>query len=100
MIASGSGSLNELSLNHVAHSGDIVAGDLLISSGLGNIFPAGYPVATITNIVRDEGKPFASISALPSAQLDRLKYLLLLWPAETAPAEALSPNDELSGAEQ
>jgi rod shape-determining protein MreC len=96
MIANGSGSLNELSLNHVVHSGDIQEGDLLISSGLGNIFPAGYPVATITNIVRDESLPFANITAKPSAQLDRIKYLLLLWPPDIAPADALSPSDELT----
>jgi rod shape-determining protein MreC len=93
MIASGTGVLNELSLNHVAHSGDIQEGDLLISSGLGNIFPEGYPVGTVNKIVRDESKPFASITATPSAQLDRLKYLLLLWPADSAPDEALSPDE-------
>jgi rod shape-determining protein MreC len=93
MIASGTGVLSELSLNHVAHSGDIQEGDLLISSGLGNIFPEGYPVGTVNKIVRDESKPFASITATPSAQLDRLKYLLLLWPADSAPDEALSPDE-------
>jgi rod shape-determining protein MreC len=92
MIASGTGVLNELSLNHIAHSGDIQVGDLLVSSGLGNIFPEGYPVGTISKVVRDESKPFASITATPSAQLDRLKYLLLLWPAESAPSDALAPN--------
>lgn len=91
MIASGTGVLNELSLNHVAHSGDIQEGDLLVSSGLGNIFPEGYPVATVNKIIRDESKPFALITATPSAQLDRLKYLLLLWPADSAPDDALSP---------
>jgi len=96
MIVNGGGSLNELSLNHIVHSGDIQEGDLLISSGLGNIFPAGYPVATITNIVRDESLPFASITAKPSAQLDRIKYLLLLWPPDIAPVDALSPSDELT----
>jgi rod shape-determining protein MreC len=93
MIASGTGVLNELSLNHVAHSGDIQEGDLLVSSGLGNIFPEGYPVGTVIKIVRDESKPFASITATPSAQLDRLKYLLLLWPADSAPDDALSPDE-------
>lgn len=93
MIASGTGVLNELSLNHVAHSGDIQEGDLLVSSGLGNIFPEGYPVGTVNKIVRDESKPFASITATPSAQLDRLKYLLLLWPADSAPDDALSPDE-------
>jgi rod shape-determining protein MreC len=79
LIVTGSGSLNELLIPHVAHSSDIKIGDTLLSSGLGNVFPEGYPVATITSIVRDESRPFSQVRAKPVAQLDRLKYLLLLW---------------------
>ena len=79
LIASGSGSLDELLIQHVAHSSDLKIGDILLSSGLGNIFPEGYPVATIISIIRDESKPFSQVRAKPIAQLDRLKYLLLLW---------------------
>jgi rod shape-determining protein MreC len=79
LIASGSGSLDELLIQHVAHSSDLKIGDILLSSGLGNIFPEGYPVATIISIIRDESRPFSQVRAKPIAQLDRLKYLLLLW---------------------
>lgn len=84
LVVSGSGSLNELLIQHVAHSSDLKVGDLLLSSGLGNVFPEGYPVATITSIIRDESRPFSQIRAKPVAQLDRLKYLLLLWSERTA----------------
>ncbi|MCC2608033.1 rod shape-determining protein MreC [Planctobacterium marinum] len=80
LIVSGTGNLTELTLEHVAHSTDISGGDLLISSGLGNVFPEGYPVARITEVIRDESRPFAYVKASPIAKLDRLKYLLLLWP--------------------
>lgn len=80
LIATGTGSLNELTLEHIAHSTEVEVGDALISSGLGNIFPEGYPVAIITQVIRDESRPFANIKAEPVAKLDRLKYLLLLWP--------------------
>ena len=86
LIATGSGQLDELYLEHVPHSSEIVVGDILISSGLGNVFPEGYPVARITSIVRDESRPFAQVKAVPLAQLDRLKYMLLLWP-ENAPRQ-------------
>jgi rod shape-determining protein MreC len=79
LIVTGSGSLNELLIPHVAHSSDLKIGDVLLSSGLGNVFPEGYPVATITSIIRDESRPFSQVRAKPVAQLDRLKYLLLLW---------------------
>ena len=84
LIASGSGSLDELLIQHVAHSSDLKIGDILLSSGLGNIFPEGYPVATITSIIRDESRPFPQVRAKPIAQLDRLKYLLLLWSERTS----------------
>ncbi|GAC34120.1 rod shape-determining protein MreC [Paraglaciecola polaris LMG 21857] len=95
MIASGSGSLDDLIIQHVPHSADIQEGDLLLSSGLGNVFPEGYPVARITSIVRDEGRPFAQVNAAPVAQLDRLKYLLLLWPNNL-----VGPEQQNSGLEQ
>jgi rod shape-determining protein MreC len=83
LVVSGSGSLDELIIQHVTHSTDLKVGDLLLSSGLGNVFPAGHPVAIITSIIRDESRPFAQVSAKPVAQLDRLKYLLLLWAQRT-----------------
>lgn len=90
LIVSGSGSLDELLIQHVAHSSDLKEGDLLLSSGLGNVYPEGYPVATITSIVRDESRPFSQIKAKPVAQLDRLKYLLLLWSERTLQEESIT----------
>jgi rod shape-determining protein MreC len=78
LIANGSGELNALNVRHVAHSADIAEGDILVTSGLGNIYPEGYPVAIIATVVRDEGQPFATVTATPLARLDRLRYLLLL----------------------
>lgn len=86
MVASGSGQLNRMVINHVPHSTDIQRGDMLVSSGLGQVFPEGYPVGRITDVIRDESRPFAIIRAEPAAQLDRLKYLLLLWPADAPQA--------------
>lgn len=90
VIVSGMGDVNELTLEHVPHSTDIKEGDLLISSGLGNVFPRGYPIATVSSIVRDESQPFAQVKATPQAKLDRIKYLLLLWPQSDAPEQAVS----------
>jgi rod shape-determining protein MreC len=95
-IAVGDGSLDTIQLQHVPHSADIDEGDVLVSSGLGEIFPEGYPVATITSITRNESRPFAEVIAKPFAQLDRIKYLLLLWPEETAPSGAISPDSKLT----
>ncbi len=85
-IASGSGSLDELTLKNIPRSADLQQGDLLVTSGLGGHFPMGYPVARITRFSYEEGKPFAEVKAQPLASLDRLRYLLLLWPAPISDA--------------
>ncbi|MGR6873516.1 rod shape-determining protein MreC [Pseudomonas sp. HK3] len=78
-IAVGSGQLDELALIYVPDTADIKEGDLLVSSGLGSRYPRGYPVATITKVAHDPGEPFAIVSARPSAQLDRSRYVLLVF---------------------
>ncbi len=78
-IASGSGELDKLELRHLPRNTAIQVGDLLVTSGLGGRFPEGYPVATVTRSEYVEGKPFAQVEAKPLVELDRLRYLLLLW---------------------
>jgi len=93
LVVSGIGELSELSLEHVPHSTDIIEGDMLVSSGLGKVFPKGYPVGTITKIVRDEGQPFAQVTVVPAARIDRIKYVLLLWPEDIAPQQSVSSEE-------
>lgn len=82
LIAAGSGKINELELKHVQDTADIRIGDLLVSSGLGQRFPAGYPVGIVTQVTHDPGQPFAVVKAVPSAHLDRSRHLLLVFTAE------------------
>lgn len=84
-IAIGSGSIDRLTLQYLPHSTDVREGDLLIASGLGGRFPEGYPVARVTQVDRDERAAFARVEATPKASLDRLRYLLLLWPQDELP---------------
>ena len=78
-LVHGSGAWNKLNVPFVQSNADLQEGDLLVTSGLGGRFPAGYPVATVTNFVYKEGAPYAEVTATPVAQLDRSRYLLLLW---------------------
>ena len=78
-IADGIGRLDRLELRHVAATTDIREGDLLVTSGLGQRFPEGYPVGVITKVIRDPGEAFASVSAQPSAALNRSRHVLLVF---------------------
>jgi len=87
-IAEGTGVIYELELRHLTETTDIVEGDMLVSSGLGGRFPVGYPVASVTRVVRDPGQKFLRVVARPMAQLDRSRHVLLLFsaPATSVPA--------------
>jgi len=80
MIATGTGHIDKLVHNFVPHSSDVVAGDVLVTSGLGGKYPEGYPVSTILEVDQNETRAFAHVTSQPVAQIDRLRYLLLLWP--------------------
>lgn len=78
-IAEGNGDLYSLNLRHVSNTVDIREGDLLVSSGLGKRFPVGYPVAEVSSVIHDPGKPFATVIAKPKAQLNRSRHVLLVF---------------------
>lgn len=78
-IATGTGNPERLELRHVADTADIKEGDLLVSSGMGQRFPAGYPVAMVTEVIHDSGQPFAIVRAVPTAKLNRSRYMLLVF---------------------
>jgi rod shape-determining protein MreC len=78
-IAVGSGQLNRLILPFLPNNADIKKGDLLITSGLGGTFPQGYPVAVIDDFQVQPHKPFAYISAIPKAALNKIREVLIVW---------------------
>jgi rod shape-determining protein MreC len=80
-IAVGTGDSGRLRLPYLTNNADVVAGDLLISSGLGGVFPAGYPVARVLDVQRRTDQAFAEIVAEPVSSLDRDREVLLVWNA-------------------
>jgi rod shape-determining protein MreC len=93
-IASGTGNPERLELRHVADTADIKEGDLLVSSGLGQRFPTGYPVATVTEVIHDSGQPFAIVRAMPTANLNRSRYMLLVFTDPRTPEQRATESAE------
>jgi rod shape-determining protein MreC len=93
-IAVGTGNPESLELRHVADTADIKEGDLLVSSGMGQRFPAGYPVATVKQVIHDSGQPFAIVRATPTAALNRSRYLLLVFSDRRSPEQRASDSAE------
>lgn len=86
-IAVGTGEFDRLVLPFLPNNADIREGDLLVTSGLGGAFPAGYPVAIVDSVVRIPQEPFAAVSAQPSAALNQVREIMLIWSAEDAPPD-------------
>ncbi len=78
-IAIGTGDINRLALPFLPRNADVQPGDLLVSSGLGRAFPAGYPVGKIVDVHSTAGQSFLDVEAQPSAALNRIREVLLIW---------------------
>lgn len=77
-IAVGLGALQQLSLVNLPKTIDIRVGDVIVTSGLGRRYPAGYPVGVVQEVVRDPGQAFTQITVTPSAHLNRTRLVLLV----------------------
>jgi len=81
-VAYGTGAADVLEIPYLPNNADIHEGDQLMSSGLGGVFPEGYPVAVVQKISRDPGQPFANIQATPTAHLESSREILLVLKSE------------------
>jgi rod shape-determining protein MreC len=98
-IAYGTGDTDRLDLPFLPRTVDIREGDLLVSSGLGQKFPQGYPVAVVTSVTYERDRPFAVVQAQPTALLNQTRQLLLVWSDETrrAPPQFVNGNGRDTG---
>jgi len=78
-IAVGNGSRNTLTLPHLPHNADIQIGDLLTTSGLGGVFPKGYPVAKVSKLTPLAGEAFMHTEATTIAHIESIREILLVW---------------------
>lgn len=98
-IAVGAGDMASLALPFLPGNADIKPGDTIITSGLGGVFPAGYPVAKIAEVHRDAVQPLAQVRATPFGNIDTDREVVLVWFREdnpAAPTPAATPAGDLS----
>lgn len=87
---------NALELRYMAANADVQTGDLLTTSGVDGIYPAGLPVARVEKVDRRSDSAFARISCLPLALVSGVDHVLVLKPLTTQiaprpPLEAAPP---------
>ena len=90
-IAFGVGGAGELRLLYVDRNADIRIGDLLVTSGLGGIYPSRYPVARVSKIKRHVDEAFMAVHAMPSARLNKGHQVVLVWHDSAESSAELDP---------
>jgi rod shape-determining protein MreC len=68
---------------------------VLVTSGIDGIYPQGIPVAKVVKIERDPAYPFAHVTCLPVAGVDKHRHLLIL---SSLPALPDRPNEKSAAA--
>ncbi|MEJ2588929.1 MAG: rod shape-determining protein MreC [Deltaproteobacteria bacterium] len=72
-------------MDYVAESAGVAEGDLVVTSGLGGVFPKGLPVGIISNVSKRPGEFFKHVEVLPSVDFSKLEeVLVVLRPASRA----------------
>ena len=89
-IAYGRGQSNLMDLRYMPANADIIKGDVLVTSGIDGVYPAGLAVARVTEVQTQHSDSFARIVCVPVAGVDRNRQLLVLLaqPRQIEPPEA------------
>ena len=68
----------DLSVEYSLRSADIQAGDLLVTSGMGGIFPKGLPIGRIETVEKDQYGLFQRLSATTTVDFSHLEEVLVI----------------------
>ncbi len=85
------GNVQNLELRYMPTDADLKSGDLLVTSGLDDVYPAGIPVAQVTSAKKSVGSPYYKADTKPVANIDKVNYVLAL---PLAPRSLIKPTDE------
>ena len=91
LVVYGTGNSTLLTATNIPRSADVKVGDVLVTSGLGQRFPAGFPVGQVVALRPDDSRAFLIGDVRPAAQLDRGRDVLLLRSAPARPMIAPGP---------
>ncbi len=79
-ILAGNDNDHELTLLHLPKTSSVMVNDLLVTSGLGGLYPEGYPVGRVSQILNKPGEHFIEVRVSPMALLRQSHLVLLVWP--------------------
>lgn len=77
-LVAGGSEAGQLELRFVPAHTDIKPGDILLTSGIDKIYPAGLPVARVVRVTPSQASPYARVECIPLGGVDRSRALLVL----------------------
>lgn len=96
-VAAGTGQPGSMELMHIPDTADIKEGDLLTSSGLGQRYPAGYPLGRVRKVIHESGAAFSEVDIQLLAEVNRSRFVLLVFRSKQKALFDESVPDEGSG---
>jgi len=81
-----------LELRFMAANADVLHGDLLTTSGIDGVYPAGLPVAKIDKIERRADSAFAKIHCTPIAKISGASHVMVVTPVAHLPSPSSPPH--------
>lgn len=82
VIVSGTGSDDLLEIRYLDMHADVRPGDILVTSGIDGVFPAGIPVARVVKVEPPRQSPFAHVICEPIGAVGQYRHVLVLARAE------------------
>ncbi|CEK10291.1 rod shape-determining protein MreC [Legionella hackeliae] len=95
-ILVGTNNMGQLSLINLPRTSSIGVGDLLVTSGMGRLYPEGYPVGRVEAVKSIPGEAFIKVDVMPIALLNRTRLVLLIWPDKEQAALLAQINERLN----
>ena len=83
-----------LELRFMAANSDVTVGDILTTSGVDGVYPAGLPVARVDKVERRTEAVFARIECVPIAMVAGTRHVLVLLPTAQAAVARPAPEPE------
>ena len=79
VFIAGTGNPDQLELRNRSVNVKIQKGDVIVTTGLDETYPANYPIGTVTEIDKSSSHNLARILVKPFAQLSQGHEVLLVW---------------------
>ena len=85
-----------LSIEYVQRTDEVEVGDLLVTSGVGKLFPKGVPVGTVTQVIKRDFGIYQQVVATPAVDFSRLEEVLVVTsvPSDDPQASRESPQQQ------